>query len=246
MREDNWDDTEIDRFITNQCDEEERNAFLKKMDGDVLLAREVTFRQQSIKAIKAFERNELKKRLQEHERQNYSAPTGTRAYYWVPMAASILLLLVFGIGYWLFRPANEWLQLDPTEYGIPNYMSNGQMVEFHNGMNAFKAGDYKKTIKVYEKMTANPNTSDTAWYYLGVAYFRLNQFHKAQNCFERLIESNSSFKSKSEYRLSLCYLHLGEFEQANVQIQQLRNDSAHVFFHEVRMLDSVLQLYLSP
>jgi len=119
------------------------------------------------------------------------------------IAASLILL--FGISYFIYTNSNKTHSLEPfmiEDAGFKVWMSaTSSRVDLQNGMNYYRHKNYTEALPYFSKLPKN----DTALYYSGISSIQLNQLYDAELLFNK-IPSESIYKNKSLYYLSLCYI----------------------------------------
>jgi hypothetical protein len=134
--------------------------------------------------------------------QTHSNKTkGNFTYY--KIAASLILL--FGISYFVYTNSNKTHSLEPfmiEDAGFKVWMSaTNSRVDLQNGMNYYRHKNYTEALPYFSKLANN----DTALYYSGISSIHLNHLADAEIFFNN-IPSESIYKNKSLYYLSLCYI----------------------------------------
>ena len=134
--------------------------------------------------------------------QTHSKKTKINLIYY-KIAASLILL--FGISYFVYTNSNKTHSLEPfmiEDAGFKVWMSAASSrVDLQNGMNYYRQKNYTEALPYFSKLANN----DTALYYSGISYMQLNQLSDAELLFNN-IPSESIYKNKSLYYLSLCYV----------------------------------------
>jgi hypothetical protein len=137
------------------------------------------------------------KPLQTHSKKTKASLT----YY--KIAASLILL--FGISYFIYNNSNKTNSLSSfmiEDAGFKVWMSSSSSrVDLLNGMNYYRSENYTEALPYFSKLVNN----DTALYYSGISSIQLNRLPDAELFFNN-IPSESIYKNKSLYYLSLCYV----------------------------------------
>ena len=132
------------------------------------------------------------------------------SYY--KMAAGIVLVITLGFlakftlsdksstisNYWI-EDAGFKVWMGPTD----------KSMLLQNGMSYYRAEDYKLALEQFIAITQN----DTALYYSGICYIKLNELDSAENYLKQLLP-NSVYKNKANFYLSLCYLFNNKTNEA--------------------------------
>jgi len=123
--------------------------------------------------------------------------------YYYKIAASILLLAA--CGYFLNYMTSEKTSIANyylEDAGFKVWMDAGNKnIELTNAMSYYKSENYRAAITKFLTVSKN----DTAQYYAGICYIKLNQLDSATSYLKALAPL-SVYKNKSEFYLALCYL----------------------------------------
>ena len=134
--------------------------------------------------------------------QTHSKKTKVNLTYY-KIAASLIVLI--GISYLIYTNSNKTNSLELfmiEDAGFKVCMSaTSSHVDLLNGMNYYRSENYTEAIPYFSKLPKN----DTALYYSGISSIHLNRLSDAELCFNK-IPSESIYKNRSFYYLSLCYV----------------------------------------
>jgi TolA-binding protein len=93
---------------------------------------------------------------------------------------------------------NYWIE----DAGFKVWMGDSdKSMALNSGMSYYRAEDYKLALEQFVKITQN----DTALYYSGISFIKLNELDSAEKVLKQLLPE-SAYKNKSNFYLSLCYL----------------------------------------
>jgi hypothetical protein len=119
------------------------------------------------------------------------------------IAASLIILI--GISYFIYANLSKTSSLKTYMIEDPGFKvwmcGTSSRVDLLNGMNYYRHKNYTEALPYFSKLTDN----DTALYYSGISSIQLNQLADAESFFNK-IPSQSVYKNKSVYYLSLCYI----------------------------------------
>ncbi len=128
----------------------------------------------------------------------------SKSYFMCYKIAASLIVLI-GISYFIYTNSNKTNSLESfmiEDAGFKVCMSaTSSHVDLLNGMNYYRHKNYGEALPYFSKLANN----DTALYFSGISYMQLNQLSDAELLFNK-IPSESIYKNKSLYYLSLCYV----------------------------------------
>lgn len=219
-------DDKIDRFLLNQMSKEEKEEFLELVSSNESIKRDIEQRKLTFASLREVNNDRLKNQLVTHEKNNYPQYNLKIVY---AIAASVLLLIASSI-VWFTSIANDNLkQFDFYEDAIPNYMNNiSKNMSFHEAMNEFKLGNYKKAAQGFQVLSDNGLDSDTIHYFLGVSLYRNSEFIFANRYFE-MIDSSSVYFYKAKFRELIIEYQFGNKLIAIEGIRKIATDPEHPY-----------------
>lgn len=167
--------------------------------------------------IKNHFRSELKSKLQDLDQQMDAPAKKSKVVHLVTWTSSVAAAVI--IGFFIFqhfsKPNNVQLaqQYWPHEEGLPVKMSTKG--KYDDAMNAYKLGQFEKAQKLLE-----PINSDTAFYFLGVISFELEDYSKAEKEFQQ-IDENSTYYDEAQFRLALVSILTNDIGSSKVVLRKL-------------------------
>ncbi len=110
--------------------------------------------------------------------------------------------------------------------GSSSSSSPSKSSNFANGVEAVEASNYKKAIKLFEKVVAdNPDNAD-AWNYLGFSKRKLNRFDEAMDDYQKALSIDPEHLGANEY-IGELYLQKDDLANARKHLKIL--DDACLF-----------------
>ena len=221
---------QIERYLTNEMDSEERFEFDKILIGNDQLREQVE--EQRI-LFQAIEEGSLREKLNEFHKELEAENTkvkSIRPYKQYAIAASIALLI--GLGYWLTmgqKSAHEKLYAayfapDP---GLITPMSATSDYEFYRGMVDYKQGEYELAINRWDSLIKLNPENDTLNFFMGVSYLALEDPSQALPYLKKVSDSSQSiFNPEVFYYLGLAELKEGNTEAAKVAFETNGSEKA--------------------
>lgn len=221
---------QIEKYLSNSMDAEERFEFDKILIGNDQLREQVDEQQILFQAV---EEQSLREKLNEFHKgievENTKVKS-IRPYKKYAIAASIALLL--GLGYWLTmgqKSAHEKLYAayfapDP---GLITPMSATSDYEFYRGMVDYKQGEYELAINRWDSLIKLNPENDTLNFFMGVSYLALEDPSQALPYLKKVSDSSQSiFNPEVFYYLGLAELKEGNTEAAKVAFETNGSEKA--------------------
>ncbi len=124
----------------------------------------------------------------------------------IVLIISLGLLVKFSLSNKSSAITNYWIE----DAGFKVWMGPTDKSMFvQNGMSYYRAKDYKAALEQFVSITQN----DTALYYSGICFIKLNKMDSAEKHL-RLLPQSSVYKNKSMYYLVLSYLYNNKTNEA--------------------------------
>jgi hypothetical protein len=123
-------------------------------------------------------------------------------YYKIAAGIVLIISLGFLVKFTLSDKSstitNYWIE----DSGFKVWMGdNDKSMALNNGMSYYKSEDYEAALNKFLTVSAN----DTAQYYAGICYIKVNQLDSA-TYYLNALSNLSVYKNKSYFYLALCYL----------------------------------------
>ena len=183
----------FDYIKNNQFDEEELaglKLFLQNNNYDIQL----------LKAFTEPPTLNVKPTNQKHSGNYYKIAAG------IVLLISVGFLIKFTLTDTSPTIANYWVE----DAGFKVWMGpTDKSMMLQNGMSYYRAEDYKLALEQFVSITQN----DTALYYSGICFIKLNELDSAENYLKQLLPT-SVYKNKANFYLSLCYLFNNKTNEA--------------------------------
>ena len=232
----------IDKFFGNSLTSKEQSSFNDLLQSDEEFKKEFLFQQDLKKVIAINRRDELKVELEQF-RKEYQGKSKSRFLFnnWL-IAASIALLVGFGI--WFVKdsyfPSNEQLYVQNFEpyRNIVQPVVRGEdpnTIE-HSAFVAYENKDYHKAINLFNSV-ASPNKIHFQ-FYKAMCFLSLNKTDDAIQTLlpiatAKEIESSSKkFTKMANWYLGLAYLKNDNLDKALSQFSIVANHPDHTFKKE--------------
>lgn len=218
----------IERFISGDMDETEKQWFLKEMDGNPELRREVDLRNRTEKVLRNPDIMKLRKKLTEIEGKNAARYTSVRNGSFKYAAAVAIFVIAGGIAIYSTRnhPGND--QIIERYYGgyeaSVNTRSgnNSDNPDFNLALEYYNVHDYKNAAIFFSKVVNEEPGNIHSTFLNGVSNFEINNFPEAKSSFSKVINDNNNlFIDHAEWYLALCYIKTNEQALAERQLEKI-------------------------
>lgn len=174
-------------------------------------------------AIQQHEKNQLKARLQQLEKQG--GKTVPLRLIWATAAAAVILLL-FVIGLMLFKPAQDGQALYASHFEpYPNALepvtrgadtASLRMQAFE----AYESGDYSKAIADLQQLLTQEENPDLR-FYLAMSLMNDGQYEAALTELQRLKDADTRFAAQALWYRALLEIRTEQRETASQTLQEL-------------------------
>jgi len=223
----------IERYISNEMTDSEKKWFLKEIDGNETLRREVELRKQTDIILKRTETINLRSKLVllEKDRLKHTARQFAAIKY---VAAFVVIALITGV--YLFTNNNRLTNDELSDsffksYEIPIAQRSSANIENNDymiGLQYYNSRDYENAAIQFTKvLEKNPNDMQTHLL-TGVSNMEEKHYPEAENSFKTVIDHNNSlFVEPATWYLALCYLKTNETAKASKLFTKIRNEGGY-------------------
>lgn len=223
----------IERYISNEMTDSEKKWFLKEIDGDETLRREVELRKQTDIILKRTETINLRSKLAllEKERLKHTARKFVAIKY-----TAVFIVVALIIGVYLFTNNNHLTNSELSDsffksYEIPIAQRSSANIDNNDymlGLQYYNTRDYKNAAIQFTKVLEN-NPNDMQTHLLtGVSNMEEKRYPEAKNSFRNVIDHNNSlFVEPATWYLALCYLKTNETDKASQLFTKIRNEGGY-------------------
>lgn len=259
---------EIDKYLSGDMSEIEKQAFEAKISSDPMLAEELKLqkdmrsiydeqnwfegdkkilKQEETKQLQTFFKSEesevLKNTIQEVISENKSN-SGNRFLPILKIAAVIAVLITISI--YLFKePSYEDLYAEYMHMEeIPSLISRGESgtKELENAQVLFRDEKYTKAIEIFTQYQANAESiNPLSFIYTGVAFLEINEFEKALTQFELLANSNTLQSKKAIWYKAMVFLKQNNEEKLIENLEVIVADKNNYNFDKAQQLLEIIE-----
>lgn len=223
----------IDQYLLGEMDAEELSDFEYQLKNDQDLKVSVDIRKAIHQELGEQYAKELKEKLISYDEQIDKKSWVSNS---MKIAAGIVLVLIGVFSIYQFNNKPDLSFYDFYEEGINNYMNDeAEKVQFNNAMSKFRIEKYELASLEFEKLLEVKPANDTLNYYLGVCYFRNGEFAKSSELMNAvLLNSNSNYYQKAEFRLALSYYANHEKAKAKPIFTTIADSQTQEFSDEAK------------
>ncbi len=220
MKTEEW----IDKYYLNELTVEELEEFEQLLQTDDELRKEFQFQNDLSISIKSLEKDGLKSKLQQHEKEKQIRKnSGWKK--WLVAASIAVLIGVAGISYFKLDSPNydklyaENYEAYPnTEFNITRG-ENNPSPEYH-AFTAYESGNYKQAILLFSELKKS-NASEYLDFYLAQSFLANENHEKALSLFEEIIRNQEAFSGESYWFAALAALKLNKKTSAQKHLRYL-------------------------
>lgn len=236
----------IENYLSGNMSEEEKRAFEKRISKEPELKKQVGDYTLLFKAIELKGMKDLlqdaKEELDQADDEAILPSKSKKLHFngnWL-LAASFLLLVGLGVGWFLNRPSLNERLYDSYFYkdiGLPTTMGATKNLEFTEAMTQYKLGNYEEAISVWKDLLRNSPQNDTLNYFVGAAHLVKKDINGAKGFLEKVIlNDNTAFKKEAKFYLALIAVRQGDLKKAKVYLEQLDSSEASALLKEIQEL----------
>ena len=231
----------IEKYFSNSLSPKEQLRFNKLLQSDEKFKKDFTFQKDLQKVIARNQHNDLKKTLEDFEKDKPVVSLFNISKKWL-VAASVLIIVGLGFVFLKssFYPSPEKIFAEnyepyrnivlPIERG-----ENSNTIE-HSAFIAYENGNYHKAINLFNSVPKK----DTKYilFYKSMCYMSLNKTKEAITLLKAITDSDNEVSSEKNFNeianwyLALAYLNIGKTEMAIKQFSIIANDKENVFKKE--------------
>jgi tetratricopeptide (TPR) repeat protein len=214
----------IERYIAGEMDDAEKQWFLKEIEGNEKLKKEINLRKKTDEIIKNKNVMLLRKKLSEieYQRRNATEPLRkSKKPAYMSSAAVIAVLFIIG-SIALFSGNNltsekimkQYYKVYEPPTGQRSALTNAD-ADFTLAMKFYNTHNYEKAAVLFNKvLVEKPGDMQTALL-KGVSNFEEKKYPEAQVSFNKVIDDKGNlYVDHAKWYLALCYLNTNEIGKA--------------------------------
>jgi tetratricopeptide (TPR) repeat protein len=225
----------IERYNSGEMDESEKSWFLKEIEGNEELRKEVTLRKQSDNILKERDIITLRNKLADIEKKRTAVFQLNKSgkYSYLKYAALVGGFII--VGSFLFFPGQRMNNEELADRYYKTYeaptanrsANKSGMVDFSRAMEYYKSRDYEKAVVLFKKVVENNPRDMQSTLLNGISNFEIKKYPEAKSSFKNVIDDNNNlFIDQAQWYLSLCYLKTGEKEMAASLLKVVKENNS--------------------
>jgi TolA-binding protein len=214
----------IERYNAGEMDETQKSWFLKELDGNESLQKEVMLRRKTDQLLQRKDIQDLRAKLNDIERSRKSetvvaSKLNTPRFRY---AAIITGAIAVGSLLYQYRPMNSQQIFDNY---LPGYESTetSRSLEpaYDKAVDYFNRKDYLKAIDGFQTYLKQQPENTRYEFLLGVSNMEIKNYPDAELSFNKVLKKGASlYQEQATWYLVGCYIGMGQKEQA---IKELRS-----------------------
>jgi len=224
----------IERYISNEMNEAEKNWFTREIEGNQALREEVELRKRTEMVFQRQDILRLRSKLSEIEKnreRNVPVKVPSKRIS-VGIAATITILVILG-SVTLFtnhKPVDQILSQVYKPYdGLSVSRSSRADVsdDYATGMDYYNIHDYRNAALYFNKVLRNHPDDMASTMFYGTSNFETRNFPEAKSSFSKVIVNNNNlFVEDAKWYLALCYVNTNEKKIAIDQLTAIKNSKS--------------------
>jgi tetratricopeptide (TPR) repeat protein len=226
-------ENQIDRYLLNLLNQEEKEAFEKELEINPALAKEVEQQKSILEDIEGMGRIEMKAKLQKIHKELYGNDHNQKSIFrslFFKIAAAAVFFGVLSFGWWCLQnnetSATLYTQnFEPFELSLSE-RSEGDMA-LNKIENLYLDGKYTEAIPVFQDALNEAGSQNSQLLLgLGISYLQTEQAEKSIPQFlQILMNKDFNYEDEAQWYLGLAYLKLNQIDLAKEHFNVLAADA---------------------
>jgi tetratricopeptide (TPR) repeat protein len=217
----------IERYLSGEMDDNERDWFKKELEGNEKLKKEVEFRQRTDYILKKQDVLNLRAKLVSIEKQRESALPERRhpRFTILKYAAAIAVLLTVGaITLIPNRKVDNNVIIEKyyKTYEATSSLRSGRSVEnpdFARALEYYEVHDYRNAAVYFNRVIENSPDDMQSVLLQGISNFEISNYPEAKKSFVTVItDQDNLYIDHARWYLALCYIKTDERHKAAEQL----------------------------
>jgi TolA-binding protein len=219
----------IERYNTGEMDTMEKKWFMKELEGNAALKKELELRKRVDDSLIKHDLIDLRIKLAnlEKTRKEKMAASDSKKTPITRFAAAIAVLMMLGAISYLISGGSANSEKIYKSSFVPYEYSGPSRSEARNNDNSFKSalalysnGDYRGAAASLKEYLNKVPRKTEASLLLGISEMQNNNFEDAIVLFNKLCNDKSNiYLDHSQWYLALCYVKTGNYTLANRELE---------------------------
>jgi tetratricopeptide (TPR) repeat protein len=225
----------IERYNAGEMNDAEKIWFLKEMDGNEKLRREVILRRRTDDVLKNNSIIHLRNKLVDIEKQRAAGVPARKQVKpgFLRYAAIIAGLIVIG-GTLVFTKQNistdEMLDKYYKSYTVSSVsrsLESSVNSDYAIALEYFDVHDYGNAAVYFSKvLSSDPKYMESTMLY-GVSKYEEKDYPEAEKSFDKITrDDNSLYLEDAQWYLALCYFKTSQLDKASSQLKIIKNSES--------------------
>lgn len=234
----------IERYNAGEMNEAETTWFLKELDNNEKLRKEVDLRKKTDMVLKTHDVIQLRNKLTEIERiraaeKPVKTPVKSMSLRYAAIIAG--LMIVGGITLYNGRSMtnDEILDRFYKSYEVTSPSRSQQAIlnsDYSTAIEYYNIHDYRNAALYFSKVVDSDPRYMESTMLNGVSNFEVRNYPDAESSFIKVIDNNDNlFLEDSQWYLALCYLRTNEQEKAFDQLNAI-NKSESIYKRDAKKI----------
>lgn len=222
----------IERYIQGEMNPEEKNWFEKEIEGNLLLKDEINLRKQVNSVLSDKDILDLKMQLDKIHQEIFEVTEKGKGairqiYRRVYITASALA--IFAIAFTVYMSNRNFsndklveLYYQPAQTTMNFRSSEPSNEALTEAMNVYNSKNYLEATRLFELILKKDQSHIGVNLYSGISYMEMKQFEKAENSFQKIVDSQPNpFVESANWYIGLCNIMADKREKAASQFELL-------------------------
>jgi tetratricopeptide (TPR) repeat protein len=222
----------MERYYDGHLSEEEKASFEQRLYHDELFSEEYELFIKVRQGLESAGEEELRAKLNAADAE-LPAPfiehkSNTKITKFFLIAASFAVLIISA--YFLFVSDNfSYKHFEERETGLPVLMNSEINNSLDQAMIYYKQKEYEDSYRILNNILEENPSNDTLLYFNGVVLYELENYSEATSYYKEIIDTESAYREKAEYRLALAYLRLDKKNDAKSILRKITSEPTHLY-----------------
>ncbi|MCU0472873.1 MAG: CDC27 family protein [Bacteroidales bacterium] len=235
----------IERYNAGEMNEAEKHWFLKELEGNEKLRKEVEVRKRTDMVLKNHKVLQLRNKLSEIEKQRSArVPVKNRRKHLPMKYAAVFAGLILAGSFYVYNGRNlsnqEILDRFYTTYEVTSSSRSQQAMinsDYSTAIEFFYIHDYNNAALYFSKvLESDPKFIESTMLY-GVSNYEERNYPEAEQSFSKVISNNDNlYLEDAQWYLALCYLNINEMTKAEDQLVIIKRSESIYSRNAARIL----------